>query len=32
MRVDEGSALVVRAVDDRECADRNSFWNGRFTR
>jgi hypothetical protein len=28
----EGDALVVRAVDDRECADRNSFWNGRFTR
>jgi hypothetical protein len=28
----EGEALVVKAVDDRECADRNSFWNGRFTR
>jgi hypothetical protein len=25
-------ALVVDAVDDRQCADRNSFWNGRFTR
>ena len=24
--------LVVDAVDDRECADRNSFWNGTFTR
>jgi hypothetical protein len=24
--------LVVRAVHDRACADRNSFWNGRFTR
>jgi hypothetical protein len=28
----EGDALVVIAIDDRECADRNSFWNGRFTR
>lgn len=28
----ERDALVVRAVDDRECADRNSFWTGRFTR
>jgi hypothetical protein len=28
----EAKALVVKAVDDRECADRNSFWNGRFTR
>jgi hypothetical protein len=28
----DGSALVVRVVRDRECADRNSFWNGRFTR
>jgi hypothetical protein len=28
----EGDALVVRVVDDRECADRNSFWNGKFTR
>jgi hypothetical protein len=27
-----GDALVVRVVDDRDCADRNSFWNGRFTR
>lgn len=27
-----GGALVVRVVRDRECADRNSFWNGRFTR
>lgn len=25
------TALVVRALDDRECANRNSFWNGRFT-
>jgi hypothetical protein len=24
--------LVVRAAHDRACADRNSFWNGRFTR
>ena len=28
----EGDELVVRAVDDRECADRNSFWTGTFTR
>jgi hypothetical protein len=28
--LDRGT-LVVRAVDDHECADRNSFWNGRFT-
>jgi hypothetical protein len=28
----EGDALVVRVVHDRECADRNSFWNGKFTR
>jgi hypothetical protein len=28
----ENGALVVHAVDDRQCADRNSFWNGRFTR
>jgi hypothetical protein len=28
----DGNSLLVRAVDDRECADRNSFWNGRFTR
>jgi hypothetical protein len=27
----DGEALVVKAVDDRECADRNSFWQGRFT-
>jgi hypothetical protein len=26
----EGGALVVKVVSDR-CADRNSFWNGRFT-
>lgn len=24
--------LVVDVVDDRECADRNSFWDGTFTR
>ena len=23
--------LVIRAVSDRQCADRNSFWNGTFT-
>jgi hypothetical protein len=28
----EGNELVVRAVDDRECADRNSFWTGTFKR
>jgi hypothetical protein len=28
----EGGDLVVRAVDDRECADRNSFWTGTFKR
>jgi hypothetical protein len=28
----ESGALVVHVVDDRQCADRNSFWNGRFTR
>ena len=28
----DGGALVVRVVRDRECADRNSFWNGRFNR
>ena len=28
----EGGELVVRAADDRECADRNSFWTGRFKR
>jgi hypothetical protein len=27
-----GDNLVVDVVDDRECADRNSFWNGTFTR
>jgi hypothetical protein len=27
-----GEKLVVDAIDDRECADRNSFWNGTFTR
>jgi hypothetical protein len=27
-----GHALIVRVVNDRECADRNSFWNGMFTR
>ena len=27
----EGDALVVQVVDDRECADRNSFWSGTFT-
>jgi hypothetical protein len=27
-----GAALLVRAVHDNQCADRNSFWNGRFTR
>ncbi len=27
-----GGALVVRAVKDHECADRNSFWTGTFTR
>ena len=25
-----GDKLVVDVVDDRECADRNSFWNGTF--
>ena len=28
----DGAALVVHVVRDRQCADRNSFWNGRFTR
>jgi hypothetical protein len=28
----ENGQLVVRAVDDRECADRNSFWTGTFKR
>jgi hypothetical protein len=27
-----GEKLVVDVLDDRECADRNSFWNGAFTR
>jgi hypothetical protein len=27
-----GGALVVHVIHDRECADRNSFWTGRFTR
>jgi hypothetical protein len=27
-----GSVLVIRAVSDGQCADRNSFWNGTFTR
>jgi hypothetical protein len=27
----EGGALVVKVASDR-CADRNSFWNGKFTR
>ncbi|HEX6654322.1 MAG TPA: hypothetical protein VF072_16365 [Thermoleophilaceae bacterium] len=27
-----GDTLVVDVVRDRECADRNSFWNGTFTR
>jgi hypothetical protein len=27
-----GDRLAVEATDDRECADRNSFWNGTFTR
>jgi len=27
-----GGALVVRAVNDHQCAGRNSFWNGTFTR
>jgi len=27
-----GGALIVRAVNDHQCADRNSFWNGTFTR
>jgi hypothetical protein len=28
----KGDNLVVHVVDDRECADRNSFWNGTLTR
>jgi len=27
-----GRALTVRVVSDRQCAARNSFWNGTFTR
>jgi hypothetical protein len=27
-----GDTLVVGVVDDRECADRNSFWSGTFKR
>ena len=27
-----GGTLVIRAVSDHQCADRNSFWNGTFTR
>ena len=27
-----GHALTVRVVSDRQCAARNSFWNGTFTR
>ena len=27
-----GDTLVIRAVNDHQCADRNSFWNGTFTR
>jgi hypothetical protein len=27
-----GDKLAVDVVDDRECADRNSFWNGTLTR
>jgi hypothetical protein len=27
----DGRALLVRPVHDPECADRNSFWNGKFT-
>jgi hypothetical protein len=27
-----GGALVIHVVNDSECADRNSFWSGRFTR
>jgi hypothetical protein len=28
----DGAAFVVHVARDRLCADRNSFWNGRFTR
>lgn len=27
-----GSVLVIRVVSDHQCANRNSFWNGTFTR
>jgi hypothetical protein len=27
-----GSVLTVQVVSDHQCADRNSFWNGTFTR
>jgi hypothetical protein len=27
-----GDNLVIDVIDDRECADRNSFWNGTFNR
>ena len=27
----DGNTLLVRAVHDPECADRNSFWTGKFT-
>jgi hypothetical protein len=27
-----GHALTVRVISDRQCASRNSFWNGTFTR
>ena len=27
-----GHALTIRVVSDHQCADRNSFWNGTFTR
>jgi hypothetical protein len=27
-----GDTLAVEEIDDRECADRNSFWSGTFTR
>jgi hypothetical protein len=27
-----GNALAVRVVSDHQCANRNSFWNGTFTR
>jgi hypothetical protein len=28
----DGDVLVIRVVNDHQCADRNSFWNGTFTR